>query len=364
MDEIIDRIYEASVIPNLWIDVLDRLASIAHCDGGILIAADTRQAVRAISSDCLSQMVDAFVHEGWMRQNIRASRLQPKNHAGFVVDLDIVSAEEAEIDPFYVHCLRKYGGGVGTGTVIPVPTGDVIIFNIERSYKKGFLDRDVLPALDVLRPHLARSALLSVRLGLERARTMTEALGLLDLPGAVLTASGRVLSTNSLLDGLHQQFSLSAGGSLMIAHRPANALFEAALQNSSDADFASYPQSFPVPSTASCTACVAHLVPLRRQARDIFSGAANLFVVTPVGVPQAPSAHILHGLFDLSPAEARVAQRIVEGNSIEEIAKANNVSRETVRNQVKSVLAKTGTSRQAELVGLLMGAQIRAHRPN
>lgn len=57
------------------------------------------------------------------------------NYSGFVVDLDVVTAEEAETNPLYVNCLRKSGGGAGTGTVIPAPSGDLIIFNIERSYK-------------------------------------------------------------------------------------------------------------------------------------------------------------------------------------------------------------------------------------
>lgn len=359
MEDIIDRIYEASVIPDLWIDILDRLAAIAHCDGGILIAADPQQSVRALSSDSLSPMLSAFINEGWMRQNIRASRLRPMNYSGFVVDLDIVTPEEAETDPLYVNCLRKYGGGVGTGTVIPAPSGDLIIFNIERSYKKGHVDRSVLPALDSLRPHLARSALLSVRLGLERARAMAETLGRLELPGAVLGANGRVLSNNALLERMHTQFISAAGGRLVISHRPANELFQASLANSLSLDSISY--SIPVPATDDCPACVAHLLPVRRQARDIFTGAANIFVVTSLSSPKAPPAHILYGLFDLSPAEARVAQRLVEGSSVEEIATASYLSQETVRKQLKSVLAKTGTSRQAELVGLLTGTQIRAH---
>jgi hypothetical protein len=28
MDDIVDRIYEASVIPDLWTDILDRLAAV------------------------------------------------------------------------------------------------------------------------------------------------------------------------------------------------------------------------------------------------------------------------------------------------------------------------------------------------
>src|SRR5262249_1022171 len=158
-------------------------------------------------------------------------------------------------DPFYVNCLRKHGGGVGTGTVIPAPSGDLIIFNIERSYKKGFVDREVLPALDSLRPHLARSACLAVRLGLERARAMTETLSTLELPGAVLDANGRVLSANSLLERMHSQFKPAALGRLTIAHRRAHDLFLAALETSADnggIDAQSY--SFPIPANEDCPA--------------------------------------------------------------------------------------------------------------
>jgi DNA-binding CsgD family transcriptional regulator len=101
--------------------------------------------------------------------------------------------------------------------------------------------------------------------------------------------------------------------------------------------------------------CIVHLVPIKRQARDIFSGAIFLLIVTPLAAPQAPSSDILHGLFDLSPAEARTARGLVEGKSVDEIALANGLSRETIRTQIKSVLSKTGMRRQSELVGLLAG---------
>lgn len=358
LDEFVDRIYEASVIPDLWIGVLDRLAAIAGCDGGILISVDAQQSVRALSSDCLVSMTHAFLNESWMRQNIRASRFASLNYSGFAVDHDVVTPEEAQTDPFYVEVLRKYGGGMGTGTLIPVPSGDLIIFNIERSYKKGPVDREVLPHLDSLRPHLARSALLAVRLGLERARAMTDTLGKLALPGAVLGANGRVLSANSLLEEMHRQFLSIAGGRLAISHRPAQEMFQAAIGNSARDGVNPQTYSIPIPATEDSVACVAHLLPVRRQARDIFAGASTLLVVTSLTNPKAPAAHVLSGLFDLSPAEARVARGLVEGNSIEKIAKATNLSRETIRTQLKFVLAKTGTKRQAELVGLLTGAEI------
>jgi DNA-binding CsgD family transcriptional regulator len=358
VNDLVDRIYEASVIPDLWINVLDGIAAIAGCDGGILLSVVDQQSVRALASDCLGPMLDAFINEGWTRQNIRTSRFMSMNCSGFVVDHDLVTPEEAQTDPLYVEVLRKHGGGMGTGTLIPMPSGDLVIFNIERSYKKGPVDRGVLPALDSLRPHLARSALLAVRLGLERARTMTKTLGKLALPGAALGADGRVLSINSLMEGMHTQFISAAGGQLAISHRPAQEMFQAAIKRSAGdgVDLQSY--SIPIPATDDSAACVAHLLPVRRQARDIFIGASNLLVVTSLTNPKAPPPDVLNGLFDLSPAESRVARGLVEGNSLEDIARATNLSRETIRTQLKFVLAKTGARRQAELVGLLTGAQI------
>jgi DNA-binding CsgD family transcriptional regulator len=57
--------------------------------------------------------------------------------------------------------------------------------------------------------------------------------------------------------------------------------------------------------------------------------------------------------FDLSPAEARVAAKMASGMTVEKIAAENGVAVATVRSQVKSMLAKTGTKRQVDLVCLL-----------
>jgi DNA-binding CsgD family transcriptional regulator len=64
---------------------------------------------------------------------------------------------------------------------------------------------------------------------------------------------------------------------------------------------------------------------------------------------------VLQGLFDLTPAEARVARGIGEANTIDMLAETLGVSREVLRSQLKAVLAKTGVARQAELVSLLAG---------
>jgi DNA-binding CsgD family transcriptional regulator len=61
----------------------------------------------------------------------------------------------------------------------------------------------------------------------------------------------------------------------------------------------------------------------------------------------------LLGYFGLTPAEAALADDIIHGVTLEHCAEARGTSIHTVRNQLRALLAKTGTKRQSELVGLL-----------
>lgn len=67
-------------------------------------------------------------------------------------------------------------------------------------------------------------------------------------------------------------------------------------------------------------------------------------------------AEQLRELFGFTAAEARVANALLQGNSVEEIALATSVRRDTVRAHVKRMLAKTGTRRQSDLQKLLVKA--------
>ena len=64
---------------------------------------------------------------------------------------------------------------------------------------------------------------------------------------------------------------------------------------------------------------------------------------------------LLHGLFDLTPAEGNLAQQLVTGETLTSLADKLDLSQETLRSQLKSIFAKTGTHRQSMLVRLLAG---------
>lgn len=64
----------------------------------------------------------------------------------------------------------------------------------------------------------------------------------------------------------------------------------------------------------------------------------------------------LQSLFDLSPKEADLAYALMRGLSLREAAQERHVGLPTVRSQLASLLRKTGTARQGQLIALLARA--------
>jgi DNA-binding CsgD family transcriptional regulator len=190
---------------------------------------------------------------------------------------------------------------------------------------------------------------LSARFGLERARVTVESLSLLGLPAAILAHGGRVLAANQGLLAYTPDIRIGAGARVEFANQGAQAIFVNALEARSIYSGG----SIPVRRTRTRDAFVVHLLPIRGLGRDVFSGAELLLYATPVIQQPGPPPEILQALFDLSPAEARVAAMIVEGVSVNTAAEALSVKPNTIRVQLKAIFSKTGTNRQAELVSLL-----------
>ena len=67
-----------------------------------------------------------------------------------------------------------------------------------------------------------------------------------------------------------------------------------------------------------------------------------------------PNSDILRAVFGLTPAECRVALLLGDGKSPQEIAELLALSPNTVKSQVSTIYTKTGTSRHAQLVRLLL----------
>jgi DNA-binding CsgD family transcriptional regulator len=205
--------------------------------------------------------------------------------------------------------------------------------------------------LNELRPHLARSALLSARLQLQRARIASETLAALGLPALVLEEKDKVLAANCLIEALSGYVHWRARDRISLKDKAADNLLRDAIA-AIDVAGGSV-RSFPVREAGAEPMMVAHVIPIRLSARDIFVRCAAALVLTPVTLPKAPPVELVQSLFDLTPSEARVARNLAAGETVEAIASAQGVSQNTIRAHVRGVLEKTGYNRQTDDVALL-----------
>jgi DNA-binding CsgD family transcriptional regulator len=356
--DLVDRIYEAGAIQDTWSSVLKSISDRYDGAGGLLFAFGAQGAQNWLASPEIRETLETFLREGWQEINRRPQRLAELNYFGFVNDLDTFTLEEIEHDRVYREFYSKHGLGWAAGTMIPVPSGDTLVFSFERAFRKGpFQDFELLE-LDELRPHLARAALWSSRLDFKRAQAMAGALEAAGLPAAVLRQGGRLYAANALFEKLMPDVAQDRRERLTLTNPAADGALLDTLQRLGVERATRQSRSIAIPKSEGVAPMVAHIAPIRGAANDLFSQSVAMLIVTPIDRKIVPTAEVLQGLFDLTPAEARVARGIGQAKTVETVALESGVSRETVRTQLASVMTKTGMGRQAELVALLGGKTI------
>lgn len=358
--DLVDRIYEAAVVHERWPTVLQNIAVFAGGFGTLLsVVSPTGRSRFITSSSAMDELTRA--HLETFPDNVRTSRLLAKRHAGFIVDLDVLTEDEMAAAPIYRDYLHPRGFGYGAATAIHVPTGDATVVHIEGYLAKGPILSQTVSRLDGLRPHLARAALIANRLETQVAGSAVSALELVGLPAAVLNDRGKPLAANELFQRLIPAAVEELPRRLRWMDAGADELFVNAL--TSDPRQATV-RSIPMRAFADLPPIVIHLVPINFAARDVFSRAEAILIVTPVEPKPSLGPDLVEGLFDLTAAEAKLAALIAGGHPPRDAANILSWTEATTRTTLKKVFAKTGVNRQADLVALLSGlAPSRASGP-
>ena len=345
---LIDAIYEAAFFPESWIDVLSEVGKAAGSASGLLMVFDQARPLQFRATPVVHDIIAVAAETG--APNPRAAFTLANPFTGFVPVKDYFPPRLLESDPGRG---RRLAAGLDSeaSAAIPMPTGEFVVFSFDRWRREGKHRDEDLAALNALYPHLARSALVASRLGLERAASATATLQRIGLPAAVLRSSGRAVSTNAEFDRLDRLFLPSAFGGVALADPGADRLFRKALEPGPMTV-----RSIPVAATEGDLPRVIHVLPLRRSAHDIFSGGDTLIAVTTLKSSSSPSPAVLRSLFDLTRAEVSFASALMEGLTVREASRKCGVTERSGRTYLARIFAKTGTHRQPELLALLASA--------
>lgn len=350
---LVDRIYEAALLPDLWPDVIDRLSVEAGAVGGAIFSIGAVGAHWS-SSHNLREGYTRFFQEGWAQRNARAEAGFAKGLVGvhrFVTEADLFDRPDFDQHPFFKDFLHLLGLGWSAGCTLALPHGDVLVITLERALAAGPVPDDAINRLNPLYADVNRAGMIAGRLAFQRIAGAVDILDRVGLPAVAVDDHGKVMLTGSLWDGAGGIWTTRGGDKLALADDRANALLSECLTSLQRDDT---PKSIPLRAADGASRAVLQIVPVRREAHDVFGRSAAVLVLNAPRDGHLGSAGLIAGLLDLSPREAEIAARLAGGEVPKDIARATGRSLDTVRNQIKVLLAKTGCSRTDDVIRLLV----------
>jgi DNA-binding CsgD family transcriptional regulator len=294
----------------------------------------------------------AAYHQHWHRMDPWATSPQvARSRPGTVVVGEaLISSADMRKTAFYNDFGRRYGIVQCVAGVIEASAERLSCLSIDGTTGRPAFDGTDATLLESLMPSVQRA--LAIHRRLEGAELMAvHAAAVLDrLPHGVLLVApnGALLSTNRAADEI-----LRARDGLTYDGRELRGATTEVTTRLREALAGAGAVLLPRPSGRRPLSVVVAPLPSRRAALTSDGAAVAVFVTDPERTA-VPDVETLRRLFVLTPAEARLVQRLVSGRSLEEAAADLGLQLETVRSRLKVIFQKTDTHRQADLIRLAM----------
>ncbi len=216
-------------------------------------------------------------------------------------------------------------------------------------------------------PHLRRAVELHSRLDIvESERTLyASAIDRMMVGAVTLDESGAIMRTNSIADEI-----LAEGQGLRIAHGHIEALDSQENRNLQrlirHALMGHFGTAGPVVEAMPITrsgerpklGVLVRTIPLSDWSEDNKRRPATVLFLRDPDRKSERSQEVVRKLFDLTPAETSLALLLTNGLTLEEAAEELGISKNTARAHLRSIFSKTGVTRQATLVRILLGSVV------
>jgi DNA-binding CsgD family transcriptional regulator len=364
---VIAAAYDAALGDAAWDEVVRRMcAAVKSHAGGILVFADDRRygamaAIHNMSDATLRRYAGHYWTVDLWRINTR--RIDHRPCQPFVGEA-VCSERELLKSEIYPAIHRPEGIRHMCGGLVLHEGGNDVAFSVWRGPRAGMFSQAELAAMAAVQPHIARAIRLNMRLAEIEARWAALMAAEADAERAVLVfdAEERLLDANaSAMALLMRGDRLRLDGTRLGARDPAadRALRAriAAVRHWQEMPSAPPVAALPlvVASGEPPQAMTIRIVPLpRHRFFPAGAGAAYLVIVEPQDGAAREALDHASTRFGLTPAETGLLGALVAGRDLAAAAAELGRRYNTARNQLQSILAKTRTHRQAELVAKVL----------
>jgi DNA-binding CsgD family transcriptional regulator/PAS domain-containing protein len=362
LNELIGFIYDCAIEPKHWAEALQHIAGYVGGSAASLSLQDPlRRQVKLVSQWGFPPEIE--------RRLLEAAPINPLLSTGWYVELERPFTGEAVLGRKNYIRTRFYNE-----VVAPSGLYDAALAVLARSAERfgavtiasqSPIKRVTLDRVGQLAPHLRRAVGIADLLESRSLQNdaLSSAMNLLTLAVVLVDEQGRITYANDAASELISEGRSVRrdGDTLSCKDLKAARELRRAIQLAADGRTAEIPPTgIPVPIGASDGGdLAAWILPLDRGLRgDLatsYSAKVAVFLRRLHDTSPLPGeVFVKH--YAISPAECRVLMMLAQGMTVKEASVALGISESTAKTHLKKLFEKTGTSRQAELLMLTMGA--------
>lgn len=352
------RLGEAVLDPDQWPSIMEAICAATSTTGAALLQSDVRTPDIPVTPS-VSAFFRSYFENNLHVGDIRAAKGVPLLLAGrrAICDQDLFSSESVMLrNPLYAIASNF---GLRWWSAIAFQSGPALWgLALQRSIREGMFEDDEMRVLGSLSECLTDVATLSRAVGRQVLLGTLNAFELINEPALSMSSTGLVIEMNHAATGLFDaQFRVRNNRLYMRDGKASQALECLLWERPADGEIR--PRSrgrvgnMIVARRESKRPILIKVLPVHGAAATPLLGARAILLLRDLEAERRPPLDILAEAFSLTSAEAKVASMVAAGSSPEEIAIGLQVSRETVRNQIKAIFGKTGTHRQSELAALV-----------
>lgn len=370
--DLIERIYAAAEDPRLWSDFLEGLA---HSVGGTVTAMASEDLGSGHASvgagvDFEGALSRAY-EEYYASRNPWLNACLGRNSGSVVTSQMLLPDRVIVKTEYYNDFLRKMKVRHLLGAIIFHENHRLSHISVLRPTRRGAFGDPEVTLLNNLTPHLQRALQLHTRIMALRGEkdAIEEALDRVPVGILLLDRSGKALLVNRAAsemfaskDGLTlrpEGLAAATSGETTALRR---LVTEAAATANGSGTGSGGVMAVSRPSLRRPFSVFVAPLTARKSAFAEVRPAVAVFVTDPERKLETDDG-VLRCLYGFTPAESRVAVKLMQGESVEEAAGELDVSLNTARTHVKRLFEKTDTHRHRELLRVLLSgiATIRTH---
>lgn len=354
-----DLFQQAAIDGRHWYEAIAAFAAATGSEHGQLVcmAANGSMPLNLLTN------VDPALPEAFIAAGGTDPKVNPRRRAGIarrpltiLAESDFITPDEVKQDQHYQEFALPWDVPYICLTTLEHRPDLLVGLAAIRTRAQGHIDSDARRVFASIAPHVRAAVRTTLALGDPHDALLADVFEALSIPAFLCNRHGMVRRLTPSAEKLLVETGLRLRHGKLTATHPADAT---ALSEAIEAAAAGPGVGRPANRvmlirTAQDDAAplALDIISLPRSGLSFGLDSRVLVLARSAGSEQRRMT-LLQTLYGLTPAELDIAQLLISGKSPQDIADQRQVAVGTVRAQIKSLFAKTGSSRQIDLVARL-----------